>query len=138
MSRSLYNDKADLISTETFVTLSLTETFTRPLDNKKVYEGHDVQFECEVTRSDFEVIWLKKGIEVRNSQNMSIEKDGRILRLDIYGTSLLDRGDYSCKVNDTESKAFLDVKGNTNQSVTSFNFVLQNKSYSETYFYMKY
>ncbi|CAC5365102.1 TTN [Mytilus coruscus] len=74
----------DLISPKD-LNLSLGETFSRPLENKDVYEGHDVQFECEVTRSDFEGKWLKNGIELRKSQNICIEKDGRVRRLDIYG-----------------------------------------------------
>ncbi|XP_052087344.1 titin-like isoform X2 [Mytilus californianus] len=89
-----------------------THTFVKPLRDKEVLEGHDVQFECEVANSKLEGKWYKDGneFELHKYPDMNIQNFGRKRRLHIYATSLQDTGEYSCEVNNRKTKAFLDVK----------------------------
>lgn len=83
----------------------------RLLRDEEVLEGHDVLFECEVTKSKLEGKWYKDGTELHEYPDMNIQNIGRKRRLQIYATSLQDTGVYSCEVNNIKTKAFLDVKG---------------------------
>ncbi|XP_071136782.1 obscurin-like protein 1 isoform X2 [Mytilus edulis] len=101
-----------------------TLTFLRLLRDEEVLEGHDVQFECEVTKSKLEGKWYKDGTELHEYPDMNIQNIGRKRRLQIYATSLQDTGVYSCEVNNIKTKAFLDVKA-------YFTRTLRNKNCSE-------
>ncbi|CAC5374618.1 OBSCN [Mytilus coruscus] len=90
--------------------VDISDTFVSLLGKREVYEGQDVQFECKVITSKLQGKWYKDGDPICDSQNVHITQKGRELCLNIYGTGLQDKGEYSCVVNDRETKAFLDVR----------------------------
>lgn len=89
----------------------VTDTFLSLLGKQEVYEGQDARFECKVTTIKVQGKWYKDGDQISDSQNVLLTQKGRELCLNIYGTGLHDRGEYSCVVNGRKTKAFLDVRG---------------------------
>ncbi|VDI73379.1 Hypothetical predicted protein [Mytilus galloprovincialis] len=86
--------------------------YKRPLKNKTNVEGNNTIFECETETESDDVGWLKDGVNmVDDTEKIKTEIVlGRIFKLTIKCTSLLDIGKYSVHVNGILSEAALDVK----------------------------
>uniref|UniRef100_H3B6Q7 Obscurin like cytoskeletal adaptor 1 n=1 Tax=Latimeria chalumnae TaxID=7897 RepID=H3B6Q7_LATCH len=63
---------------------------------------------CQLSRASAEVRWYKDGLEVEESERVSIESDGIYRRLIIHSARLEDSGEYSCDAVD--DSIFYDVK----------------------------
>ncbi len=88
-------------------------TFTEPLKDLTVPEEESVTLECELSKPDQKVKWLKDGKEVKPERKKGIttKTDGRRHSLTIPKASLEDAAEYTVKCGDQETKAKVDVQG---------------------------
>ncbi|XP_067371933.1 obscurin isoform X1 [Channa argus] len=62
--------------------------------------GESLILDCEVSRSNAEVIWKKNGEEVEDSRNITILEDGVMRQLTIHALRAEDVGQYVCDAKD--------------------------------------
>ncbi|KAM3607080.1 uncharacterized protein V6R79_001471 [Siganus canaliculatus] len=62
--------------------------------------GETLVLDCEVSRSNAEVIWKKNGEEVGDSRNITIFEDGVMRQLTVHSLSVEDAGQYVCDAKD--------------------------------------
>ncbi|XP_046554801.1 titin-like [Haliotis rubra] len=82
----------------------------RPLKDATIMEGESVLFECELSKPDMEVQWLKDYEPFTPREGIKITSDGAIHRLEIEAGVVDDEADYTIKVNGKSSKAMLLVE----------------------------
>ncbi|XP_053085446.1 obscurin-like protein 1a isoform X4 [Pangasianodon hypophthalmus] len=66
----------------------------------QAFSGEAMILELEVSRENAEVCWMKNGMKVEESSNVTITVDGLIRKLSIHSPSLLDSGLYTCNAID--------------------------------------
>ena len=73
-----------------------------------------ITFECEISKPNLDVIWLKAGEPIEKSRKYKTDSKGTNYRLVITEVSTDDDDEYTVRVKktDIESKACLIVKGN--------------------------
>ncbi|KAK3542735.1 hypothetical protein QTP70_000076 [Hemibagrus guttatus] len=89
-----------------FFYLSIKEPpvrFIRP--RKMAYEverfaGETIVLDCQVSRSNAEVIWKKNGEEIEENTNITITEDGSTRQLTIHSSRVEDTGQYLCDAKD--------------------------------------
>ena len=106
---------------ETFVTvgvspISLLETkatFTVPLKDVTVPEEESVTLECELSKPDQKVKWLKNGKEIKPDRKRGVlpKVEGTKHTLTIPKTLKDDTAEYTVKIGDEETKGKLTVEG---------------------------
>ncbi|XP_031414919.1 obscurin-like protein 1a [Clupea harengus] len=72
---------------------------TRPKQAKSVVDqvsGEPLVLECEVSRENAEVRWLKDGVELELDGDVTVTEEGLIRRLTILSPSGKDSGKYTC------------------------------------------
>ena len=70
--------------------------FIRPLSNILVTKvGTDAVFECEISKNNSRVQWLKDGQEIFVNDVYGIEAEGRMHRLNVRGVEGKHQGDYA-------------------------------------------
>ncbi len=69
---------------------SITEHFT----------GEALVLELEVSHDNAEVCWMKDGVKVEESSNITITENGLIRKLTIHFPTLNDSGIYTCNAID--------------------------------------
>ncbi|XP_030643506.1 obscurin-like protein 1 [Chanos chanos] len=62
--------------------------------------GETVALDCEVSRSNAEVIWKKNGEEIEENSTITISEDGVSRQLTIHSSVLEDQGQYVCDAKD--------------------------------------
>ncbi|XP_060909826.1 obscurin-like protein 1 isoform X6 [Labrus mixtus] len=67
---------------------------------KSVVEQEELVLSCEVSRADGVVQWYKDGIEMQQSNNITIKAEGTQWNLTIHQAQLSDTGTYSCRAGD--------------------------------------
>lgn len=77
--------------------------FIRP--RKMAYEverfvGETIVLDCQVSRSNAEVIWKKNGEEIEENANITIIEDGSTRQLTIHSSRVEDTGQYLCDAKD--------------------------------------
>ncbi len=87
--------------------------FTEPLKDLAVPEEESVTLECELSKPDQKVKWLKDGKEVKPDRKKGIttKTDGRRHSPTIPKASLEDAAEYTVKCGEQESKSKVDVQG---------------------------
>lgn len=87
----------------------------RPAQMKSIMEpvsGEPLFLECEVSRDNAEVRWLKDGVELElDNENVTVTTDGLIRRLTIHSPSIADSGKYTCDARDDTIDFTVNVKG---------------------------
>ncbi|XP_073532982.1 obscurin [Phyllobates terribilis] len=83
---------------------------THPLQNMTVEERDKVTLECEVSRANAEVKWLKDGSELRPSKKITIISQSNKRNLTIHKCEHDDQGTYVCDAGDHKSSAQLTVR----------------------------
>ena len=73
--------------------------------------GTDAVFECEISKSNAKVQWLKDGQEISANDIYDIEAEGRIHRLKVRSVEGKHQGDYAIVVKGHRSVAKLSVEG---------------------------
>ena len=106
---------------ETFLTvgvspISLLETkatFTVPLKDVTVPEEESVTLECELSKPDQKVKWLKNGKEIKPDKKRGVlpKVEGTKHTLTIPKTLKDDTAEYTVKIGDEETKGKLTVEG---------------------------
>ncbi|XP_074241569.1 obscurin isoform X21 [Saimiri boliviensis] len=100
--------------------LSVTElpvSFSRPLQDVVTTEKEKVTLECELSRPNVDVRWLKDGVELRAGKTVGIAAQGACRSLTIYRCEFTDQGVYVCDAHDAQSSASLKVQGRSIQIV---------------------
>ncbi|KAF5923766.1 hypothetical protein HPG69_008129 [Diceros bicornis minor] len=84
--------------------------FSRPLQDVVATEKDKVTLECELSRPNVDVRWLKDGVELRVCKTVGITAQGACRSLIIYRCELGDQGVYVCDAHDAQSSASLKVQ----------------------------
>ncbi len=88
-------------------------TFTSPLKDQTVPEEQSVTLECELSKPDQKVQWLKNGKEIKPDRKRGIlpKVEGTKHILTIPKALLDDTAEYTVKLKDQETKGKLTVEG---------------------------
>ena len=98
--------------TETcFFFSELPAEFRKPLTDVQSYEKEDATLECELTKPDKSVKWLKNGKPVRETNKVKFVVDGNVHKLVFKDVTLKEEGKYSCVCGDVSTSATLTVGG---------------------------
>ena len=93
---------------------SITELpveFTRPLSDGRVLEKDTVSLECEVSKPNKTVTWLKNGEVITPSDRFEVRVEGTKHFLTIRNANLDDDAKYTVKIDAVECSAQLTVDG---------------------------
>ncbi|KAM8936229.1 obscurin-like isoform 2-T2 [Lycaon pictus] len=99
------------------VVTELPVRFSRPLQDIVATEKDKVTLECELSRPNVDVRWLKDGVELRVGKTVGMVAQGACRSLIIYRCELGDQGVYVCDAHDTQSSASVKVQGRKVQIV---------------------
>uniref|UniRef100_A0A3Q2P0Z8 Obscurin-like protein 1 n=1 Tax=Fundulus heteroclitus TaxID=8078 RepID=A0A3Q2P0Z8_FUNHE len=72
----------------------------RKLEDQKVPDGSVISFDCELSRHNVDVKWMKDGLEVKPSKDLRIYAMGRKRFLQIMKCHTADSGTYTCDAGD--------------------------------------
>lgn len=78
---------------------------------KNTMELDPVVLTCELSRPDAPACWFKDGIEVLQSDNITIQAEGTMRRLIIRSAELADAGSYTCQAGDHAMSFSVNIKG---------------------------
>lgn len=84
--------------------------FTKPLEDQTVEEEATATLECEVSRENADVLWLRDGQEIRKTKKYEMVIDGRKRALVIHDCTLDDSRTYTCGAKDFKTSCFLTVE----------------------------
>ncbi|XP_034042541.1 obscurin-like protein 1 [Thalassophryne amazonica] len=84
-------------------------TFLRKLEDQKFPEGAIVSIECELSRHNVDVRWIKNGTEVKPSKDIRIYAMGRRRFLQIMKCHVCDSGMYTCDAGDATTFCTVEV-----------------------------
>ncbi|XP_063088892.1 obscurin isoform X2 [Cavia porcellus] len=101
------------------VVTELPVTFSRLLQDVVVTQKEKMTLECELSRPNVTVRWLKDGVELRAGKAVGMTAQGTCRSLVIYCCEPGDQGMYVCDAGDAQSSAFLKVQGRNVQIVRS-------------------
>ncbi|KAB0360346.1 hypothetical protein FD754_004502 [Muntiacus muntjak] len=99
------------------VVTELPVKFVRPLQDVVATEKEKVALDCELSRPNVDVRWLKDSVELRAGKTMGMVAQGACRSLVIYRCELGDQGVYVCDAHDAQSSASLKVQGRNVQIV---------------------
>lgn len=78
---------------------------------KNTMQLDPVVLTCELSRPDAPACWFKDGIEVIQSDNITIQAEGTMRRLIIRSAELADAGSYTCQAGDNAMSFSVNIKG---------------------------
>lgn len=84
--------------------------FTKPLQDQTVEEKTTATLECEVSRANGEVQWLRDDQEIRKTKKYEILAEGCKRTLVIQDCTLDDSKTYTCDAKDFKTSCFLTVE----------------------------
>lgn len=84
--------------------------FTKSLEDQTVEEEATATMECEVSRDNAEVRWLREGQEIRKTKKYDMVAEGRIRKLIIRDCTPDDAKMYTCDAKEFKTSAFLSVE----------------------------
>ncbi|KAM9801974.1 obscurin isoform 6-T7 [Syngnathus typhle] len=84
-------------------------TIFRKLEDQRIPEGSVVSMECEVSRHNLEVNWMKNGSKVKPGKNVRIYAIGRKRFLQITKCLVGDSGMYTCDAGEVATSATVEV-----------------------------
>ncbi|KAM5168544.1 obscurin isoform 12-T12 [Callospermophilus lateralis] len=99
------------------VVTELPVSFSRPLQDMVATQKEKVTLECELSRPNVDVRWLKDGVELRSGKTIGIVAQGTCRSLIIYRCEMGDQGIYVCDTGEAQSSASLKVQGRSVQIV---------------------
>uniref|UniRef100_A0A8D2EBC5 Obscurin n=1 Tax=Theropithecus gelada TaxID=9565 RepID=A0A8D2EBC5_THEGE len=106
--------KAEGVHTSALLVVTeLPVNFSRPLQDVVTTEKEKVTLECELSRPNVDVRWLKDGVELRTGKTVGIAAQGTCRSLTIYRCEFADQGMYVCDAHDAQSSASVKVQGRT-------------------------
>ncbi|XP_024864920.1 obscurin isoform X9 [Kryptolebias marmoratus] len=84
-------------------------TIFRKLENQKVPDSSVISLECELSRHNVDVKWLKNGDEQKPSKDLRIYAMGRKRFLQIMKCHVTDSGVYTCDAGDVTTSCTVEV-----------------------------
>ncbi|XP_045423418.1 obscurin isoform X23 [Lemur catta] len=99
------------------VVAELPVRFTRPLQDVVTTQKEKATLECELSRPNVDVRWLKDGAELRAGKTVGVAAQGACRSLVIYRCEFSDQGVYVCDAGDAQSSASVKVQGRNVQIV---------------------
>ncbi|XP_068427905.1 obscurin-like protein 1 [Clinocottus analis] len=84
-------------------------TLFRKLEDQKFPEGAVISVECELSRHNVDVKWMKNGVEVKPSKDLRIYAMGRKRFLQIMKCNVSDSGMYTCDAGDVTTCCTVEV-----------------------------
>lgn len=78
---------------------------------KSSVELDPVVLHCELSRPDSAAHWFKDGVELLQSENVTIQAEGTMRRLILRSAHLSDAGTYTCHAGDDTMSFTVSVKG---------------------------
>ncbi|CAL9689685.1 unnamed protein product [Knipowitschia caucasica] len=84
-------------------------TIIRKLEDQKFPEGAVISIECELSRHNVDVKWMKNGVEVKPSKSLRIYSLGRKRFLQVTKCGLSDSGVYTCDTGDNSTSCSVEV-----------------------------
>lgn len=78
---------------------------------KSAMELDPVVLYCEVSRPDAVARWMKDGVEVQASDNVTVQAEGLMRRLIIRSADVMDAGTYTCHAGDSSMSFTVNIKG---------------------------
>ncbi|KAJ8403432.1 hypothetical protein AAFF_G00352040 [Aldrovandia affinis] len=84
-------------------------TMLKKLEDQCFPEGSATSMECELSRQNVDVKWLKNGAEMKPSKNYRIYSMGRKRFLQILKCEICDSGIYVCDAGDISTSCSLEV-----------------------------
>ena len=105
-------------------------TIIKPLQEQKIKKiPSTVTFECEISKANLSVQWLKNGTPLEKSAKYKTESSAKIYRLVISDVTDEDDADYTIAVKDTDLKstAALIVESAYNISPKSMYFSISRR-----------
>uniref|UniRef100_A0A3Q2QCL7 Obscurin-like protein 1 n=1 Tax=Fundulus heteroclitus TaxID=8078 RepID=A0A3Q2QCL7_FUNHE len=81
----------------------------RKLEDQKVPDGSVISFDCELSRHNVDVKWMKDGLEVKPSKDLRIYAMGRKRFLQIMKCHTADSGTYTCDAGDAVTSCTVEV-----------------------------
>ncbi|XP_076603670.1 obscurin-like protein 1 [Chaetodon auriga] len=84
-------------------------TIFRKLEDQKFPDGAIISIECELSRHNVDVKWLKNGVEVKPNKDLRIYAMGRKRFLQIMKCHVYDSGIYTCDAGDVTTSCTVEV-----------------------------
>ncbi|XP_041806886.1 obscurin-like protein 1 [Chelmon rostratus] len=84
-------------------------TIFRKLEDQKFPDGAVISIECELSRHNVDVKWLKNGVEVKPGKDLRIYAMGRKRFLQIMKCHVSDSGMYTCDAGDATTSCTVEV-----------------------------
>lgn len=84
--------------------VNIYRKFTRPLDDAEVDEKQSICLECETSHT-VSTKWQFDGKELTGMDHRELHQEGRVHRLVIKKSSVLDSGKYTCLVKDQSTSS---------------------------------
>ncbi|XP_074550831.1 obscurin-like protein 1 [Halichoeres trimaculatus] len=84
-------------------------TIFRKLEDQKFPDGAIISIECELSRHNVDVKWLKNGVEVKPTKDLRIYAMGRKRFLQIMKCNVSDSGIYVCDAGDVTTSCTVEV-----------------------------
>uniref|UniRef100_A0A8C6SFW8 Obscurin-like protein 1 n=1 Tax=Neogobius melanostomus TaxID=47308 RepID=A0A8C6SFW8_9GOBI len=86
-------------------------TVFRKLEDQRFPEGAVISIECELSRHNVDVRWLKNGAELKPSKELRIYAMGRKRFLQVMKCKVSDSGVYTCDAGDATTSCSVEVYG---------------------------
>lgn len=83
--------------------------------------GEAVTLELEVSRESAEVCWMKDGVRLSQSSNVTVIMDGCVRKLILHSAALADTGLYTCDAIDDMMEFPVKIIGMPKLHITRFN-----------------
>ncbi|XP_072301439.1 obscurin isoform X4 [Eucyclogobius newberryi] len=81
----------------------------KKLEDQKFPEGAVISIECELSRHNVDIKWMKNGVEVKPSKELRIYAMGRKRFLQVLKCRLSDSGVYTCDAGDASTSCSVEV-----------------------------
>ena len=90
--------------------------FVRPLENLTVTEAQPLRLSCTLSKDNCQVIWLKDDQEINinpedENNRFVATNDGRVYRLEVKESKMIDAGMYTIKVEDKQQSCQVTITG---------------------------
>ena len=90
--------------------VELPPEFIKKVSEVKVTSGDKAVFEIEISKGDAKTRWFKNGAEIEFNDNIQLIVDGKKQRLEMYNVEVVDAGEISCSLGDTQCSGKLEVE----------------------------
>ncbi|XP_033990218.1 obscurin-like [Trematomus bernacchii] len=84
-------------------------TMFRKLEDQKFPDGAVISIECELSRHNIDVKWMKNGVELKPGKELRIYSMGRKRFLQIMKCHVSDSGIYTCDAGDATTSCTVEV-----------------------------